>query len=50
MMFRLLIMSTLFSLTFAATPLTEGNAQSPVRVIIYEDLQCSDCEIGRAHV
>ena len=43
MMFRFLIMSTLFSLTFAAAPLTEGNAQSPVRVIIYEDLQCSDC-------
>ena len=36
-------MSTAASLLFAATPLTEGNLQSPVRVIIYEDLQCSDC-------
>jgi protein-disulfide isomerase len=27
----------------AAQHLTEGAAQSPVRVIIYEDLQCPDC-------
>lgn len=26
-----------------ALPLIEGNANSPVRVVIYEDLQCSDC-------
>lgn len=26
-----------------AQGLVEGNAQSPVRVLIYEDLQCSDC-------
>ena len=31
------------SATFGASPLTEGNAQSQVRVIIYEDLQCPDC-------
>jgi protein-disulfide isomerase len=24
--------------------IVEGNAASPVRVVIYEDLQCSDCE------
>jgi len=36
-------MLTASSLAFSATPLTEGNLQSPVRVIIYEDLQCSDC-------
>jgi len=27
----------------AAEPLIEGNPASPVRVIIYEDLQCPDC-------
>jgi protein-disulfide isomerase len=27
----------------AEKPLVEGNADSPVRAIIYEDLQCSDC-------
>jgi len=27
--------------------LTEGAAQSPVRVIIYEDLQCPDCAVFR---
>lgn len=27
--------------------LVEGNAKSPVRVIAYEDLQCSDCAIYR---
>ena len=26
----------------------EGNAQSPVRVVIFEDLQCSDCAKFRA--
>lgn len=31
------------SLAFSATPLTEGNPQSTVRVVIYEDLQCPDC-------
>jgi len=31
------------TLAFSATPLTEGNSQSPVRVLIYEDLQCPDC-------
>ena len=35
----------LTSLTFATSPLTEGNPQSVVRVIIYEDLQCSDCAV-----
>lgn len=31
----------------AAQHLTEGATQSPVRVIIYEDLQCSDCAVFR---
>lgn len=45
-MFRFLIMSTVVvSLMLAASPLTEGNTQSAVRVIIYEDLQCSDCAV-----
>jgi protein-disulfide isomerase len=30
---------------FAARPeMVEGNPSSPVRVVIYEDLQCSDCQ------
>lgn len=37
------------ALSFAAMkPLVEGNAASPVRVIIYEDLQCPDCADFRA--
>ncbi len=28
---------------FAQKPLVEGNPSSPVRVVIYEDLQCPDC-------
>jgi len=28
---------------FAQEPLIEGNPASPVRVIVYEDLQCPDC-------
>ena len=31
----------------AQKPLIEGRADSPVRVIIYEDLQCSDCAAFR---
>lgn len=31
----------------ADRPLTEGNAASKVRVIIYEDLQCPDCAVFR---
>jgi len=40
-----LAMLTASSLAFGAAPppLTEGNPQSAVRVIIYEDLQCPDC-------
>ena len=38
-------MLTSTSLLFAAPPLTEGNPQSAVRVIIYEDLQCPDCAV-----
>lgn len=33
---------------FGARPeMIEGNASSPVRVVIYEDLQCSDCQVFR---
>jgi len=32
----------------AAQHLIEGTAQSPVRVIVYEDLQCPDCAVFRA--
>ena len=38
--FVLLLALPMFS---ADQHLIEGNAQSPVRVIIYEDLQCPDC-------
>lgn len=38
-----LVVPALVAISYAANPLTEGNPQSPVRVIIYEDLQCSDC-------
>jgi protein-disulfide isomerase len=31
----------------AQNPLIEGNADSAVRVVIYEDLQCSDCAVFR---
>lgn len=42
---RVVLMFTIGSQMFAASPLTEGNLASPVRVIIYEDLQCSDCAV-----
>lgn len=34
--------------SLAQKALIEGNAASPVRVIVYEDLQCPDCAIFRA--
>jgi protein-disulfide isomerase len=40
----LLAVIALAQASFAAVPhLVEGNPNSPVRVIIYEDLQCPDC-------
>ncbi len=36
------------ALAAADKPLVEGNPASPVRVIIYEDLQCPDCADFRA--
>ena len=35
-----------FSATVLASPrnIVEGNASSPVKVLIYEDLQCGDCQ------
>jgi protein-disulfide isomerase len=35
------------SLAFPAQPLMEGRADSPVQVVIYEDLQCPDCAAFR---
>jgi protein-disulfide isomerase len=32
---------------FGESRLVEGNSQSPVRVVIFEDLQCSDCAVFR---
>jgi len=41
-------MLPLLGILFAApATLVEGNASSPVRVVIYEDLQCSDCAAFR---
>jgi protein-disulfide isomerase len=34
-------------LAMSALAATEGNARSPVRVIAYESLQCSDCSVYR---
>ncbi len=34
--------------TAMGATVVEGNAQSPVRVVIFEDLQCSDCAKFRA--
>ena len=43
---RILVMLTAtVSVAFSASPLTEGNPRSPVRVLIYEDLQCPDCAV-----
>jgi protein-disulfide isomerase len=33
--------------SFAQQPLVEGKKDSAVRVVIYEDLQCSDCAVFR---
>lgn len=33
----------LASSLFAQSPLVEGRADSPIRVLVYEDLQCPDC-------
>ena len=42
-MFRFVLLASTSGLLLSAAPLIEGNAQSTVRVVIYEDLQCSDC-------
>jgi protein-disulfide isomerase len=44
-----LAMFTLTALVLpgAVKPLIEGNPDSPVRVIVYEDLQCPDCAVFR---
>lgn len=38
-----LLASLLLMSASALAELVEGNAQSPVRVVIFEDLQCGDC-------
>lgn len=43
-LFALLLLPVAMS---AQKPIVEGKADSPVRVIIYEDLQCSDCAVFR---
>ncbi|MBX9599815.1 MAG: DsbA family protein [Bryobacteraceae bacterium] len=45
---KLLISVLLGGVLLAGDPLVEGNPQSTVRVVIYEDLQCSDCAVFRA--
>ena len=43
-----LLLSALGPGAFAAgTDIMEGNPSSPVKVLIYEDLQCSDCAVFR---
>ena len=43
---KLLALSILLAMTtIAQKPLVEGKKDSPVRVVIYEDLQCSDCAV-----
>lgn len=45
-MMRLLaaaLLTAMFGYAVTTEHLTEGAAQSPVRVIVYEDLQCPDC-------
>lgn len=37
------LLVTMFGSAITTEHLTEGAAQSPVRVIVYEDLQCPDC-------
>ncbi len=39
----LLLLAAGFSMSAAPGGVVEGNPASPVRVLIYEDLQCSDC-------
>lgn len=48
-MSRIALLGALSSmLSFGASSrLVEGAAESPVRVVIYEDLQCSDCAVFR---
>lgn len=47
-MIKLLISAVLAAGTLlGGDPLVEGNPQSAVRVVIYEDLQCSDCALFR---
>jgi protein-disulfide isomerase len=43
------LLATLFPAMalLAQKPIVEGQAESPVRVVIYEDLQCSDCAAFR---
>lgn len=41
------VLAAMTPMLFAQQPLIEGNSSSPVRVIIYEDLQCPDCATFR---
>jgi protein-disulfide isomerase len=44
----LAMLASAVSLFGARAEIVEGNPLSPVRVVIYEDLQCSDCQNFRA--
>lgn len=43
----LLVLPCLWLTAHAQSPLVEGKADSPVRVLIFEDLQCPDCTAFR---
>lgn len=45
--FLALALAATVPLATAQTPVIEGNPASPVRVIVYEDLQCPDCAVFR---
>jgi protein-disulfide isomerase len=49
-MIRLLLLPAFATMMFAQQHLVEGNASSPVRVIVFEDLQCPDCANFRAEM
>ncbi len=49
-MIRLLLLPAFATMMFAQQHLVEGNASSPVRVLVFEDLQCPDCANFRAEM
>lgn len=45
--FMILTLAVALPRASAQAPVIEGNPASPVRVVIYEDLQCPDCAVFR---